>query len=122
MPDANRKQRILVVDDHPSIVRFVQIGLEMRDFDVVTAGSGERALELAESTRPDAIVLDVIMPDMDGFDVLSRLRENSKVPIIVISADIETRPRAMQLGANEFVAKPFNTDQLAKRIRAMLGD
>jgi DNA-binding response OmpR family regulator len=62
------------------------------------------------------------MPDMDGFDVLSRLRGNSQVPIIIISADIETRPRAMQLGANEFVAKPFNTDQLVKTIKTMLGD
>jgi DNA-binding response OmpR family regulator len=122
MSDKDKKRLILVVDDHPSIVRFIQIGLEMRDFDVVTAGSGERALELAESTKPDAIVLDVVMPDMDGFDVLNRLRGNSQVPIIIISADIETRPRAMQLGANEFVAKPFNTDQLVKTIKTMLGD
>jgi DNA-binding response OmpR family regulator len=122
MPNTTRKRLILVVDDHPSILRFIQIGLEMRDFDVVTASSGERALELAESTKPDAMVLDVIMPDMDGFDVLTTLRQKSQVPIIVISADIETRPKALQLGANEFVAKPFNTDQLVNRIKTMLGD
>lgn len=122
MAKRDDKRLVLAVDDHPSILRFIQVGLEMRNIEVVTATSGKRAIQIAESTKPDVIVLDVMMPDMDGFEVLRKLRQESQVPIIVISADSGTRERALQLGANEFVPKPFNTDDLAKRIRGVLGD
>ncbi len=122
MPESEDKRLVLAVDDHPSILRFIQVGLEMRDIEVVTATSGKRALQIAASTNPDAIVLDIMMPDMDGFEVLKKLRQESQVPIVVISADTGTRERALQLGANEFVPKPFNTDDLVKRIRAVLVD
>ena len=122
MPESEDKRLVLAVDDHPSILRFIQVGLEMRDIEVVTATSGKRALQIAASTKPDAIVLDIMMPDMDGFEVLKQLRQESQVPIVVISADTGTRERALQLGANEFVPKPFNTDDLVKRIRAVLVD
>ncbi len=120
MPESDNKRLVLAVDDHPSILRFIQVGLEMRDIEVVSATSGKRALEIAASTKPDVIVLDIMMPDMDGFEVLKHLRQVSQVPIIVISADSGTREKAMQLGANEFVAKPFNTDDLVRRIRGIL--
>ncbi len=122
MAESNDKRLVLAVDDHPSILRFIQVGLEMRDLEVVTATSGKRALQIAASTKPDVIVLDIMMPDMDGFEVLRSLRQESQVPIIVISADYGTRERALQLGANEFVPKPFNTDDLVKRIRGVLGE
>jgi two-component system, OmpR family, KDP operon response regulator KdpE len=122
MPNGNSKPRVLVVDDHPSILRFVQIGLEMRDFEVVTATSGEKALELIGSAKPDAVILDILMPDFSGFDLIIRLRETSNVPIIAMSADGQVRSKALDLGANAFVAKPFNTEDLVKRLKAILGD
>jgi DNA-binding response OmpR family regulator len=120
--DRRERRLVLAIDDHPSILRFIQIGLEMCGFDVVTANSARKGLELADSAKPDAIILDVMMPDMDGFDVLKILRECSVVPTIVISADPETRSRALELGATEFLAKPFNTDYLVKRMTALLGN
>jgi DNA-binding response OmpR family regulator len=123
MTQGRRERRlVLAIDDHPSILRFIQIGFEMRDIDVITASSGRKGLDLADSAKPDAIILDVMMPDMDGFDVLKRLRGCSVVPTIVISADPETRSLALELGATEFLAKPFNTDYLVKRMKALLGD
>jgi two-component system, OmpR family, KDP operon response regulator KdpE len=123
MTQGRRERRlVLAIDDHPSILRFIQIGLEMRDIDVITASSARQGLELVDSAKPDAIVLDVMMPDMDGFDVLKRLRESSVVPTIVISADPEKRARALELGAAEFLAKPFNTDYLVKRMTELLED
>ncbi len=122
MPNGNTKRRALVVDDHPSILRFVQIGLEMRDIEVVTATSGKEALELIGSAKPDAVILDILMPDFSGFDLIRRLRETSNVPIIAMSADGQLRGKALELGANAFVAKPFNTEDLVKRLKAILGD
>lgn len=122
MPERDDKRVVLAVDDHPSILRFIQVGLEMRNIEVVTATSGKRAIQIAASTKPDVIVLDVMMPDMDGFEVLRKLRQESQIPIIVISADNGTREKALQLGANEFVPKPFDTDELVRRIRGVLGD
>jgi two-component system, OmpR family, KDP operon response regulator KdpE len=111
---------VLAIDDHPSILRFIQIGLEMRDIDVITASSGKKGLDLNAAAKPDAIVLDIQMPDMNGFEVLMRLRELSKVPIVVISADQGSRDQAIRLGANEFLAKPFNTDYLVNIIETTL--
>jgi DNA-binding response OmpR family regulator len=121
-PDSKSKRLVLVVDDHPSILRFVQIGLEMQDIEVITATSAKKALEMAGSAKPDAVILDILMPDIDGFALIRRLRETSRVPIVAMSADRQVRGKALELGANAFVAKPFNTDDLLKTIRAVLDD
>jgi len=120
MPNREGKLVVLAVDDHPSILRFVQIGLEMRGLETITADSGVKALDLAESQKPDIILLDVLLPDMDGLQVLRRLRALSQVPIIVFSAKYDAREESLRLGANEFVAKPFNTDHMVSRIRDLL--
>ena len=114
------KPLVLAIDDHPSILRFIQIGLEMRGIDTITTTSGRRALDLTASSKPDLVVLDIVMPDMNGFEALKRLRELSQVPVIVMSADPANRDKAMELGAADFVPKPFNTDYLVKRITTLL--
>jgi DNA-binding response OmpR family regulator len=120
LPTSEKKTVVLVVDDHPSILRFIQTGLEIRGLTAITTTSGEEALKLAELADPDIILLDVVMPVTSGFDVLRRLRSSSPVPVIVFSANLEARSEAMALGANDFVTKPFNTDDMVTRIRSLL--
>src|SRR5690348_13326341 len=104
-----RKQLILVVDDEPAIVRLVRARLQADDYTVLTAANGEEALRLAENERPDLIVLDVMMPDMDGFEVLRRLRQTSQVPVIMLTARVSdsSKLRGLQGGADDYMTKPF---------------
>lgn len=119
-PESGQKAVILAVDDHPSILRFIHIGLEIRGLQVVTANSGKDALDLVESARPSVVLLDMVMPDIDGLEVLRRIRKVSQVPVIAFSANENLRDQAMKLGANDFVVKPFNTDEMVTRIRGLL--
>ena len=112
---------VLVVADPPSILRFIRTGLEVRGLNAITTTSGEEALEMARRANPDIILLDVVMPVTDGLEVLCRLRSFSEVPVIVFSANLEARDAAMSLGADDFVVKPFNTDEIVTRIRFLLG-
>ena len=117
-----KKQRVLVVDDHPKLLRFIEIDLKVRGFDVITTTSGIGVLELVRSTKPDIVLLDIIMPGMDGFEVLKKLRDFTQLPVIAFSASPGNYHEAMRLGANDFVPKPFQPDEMARRINTLLGD
>jgi two-component system, OmpR family, KDP operon response regulator KdpE len=113
---------ILVVDDEARMVRFVRMNLELEGFQVVEANDGVEALEKVRDALPDLVLLDVMMPGMDGFETLARLREISTVPVIMLTVKGEEtdRIRGLELGADDYVAKPFSPRELASRIRAVL--
>ena len=120
MNGEGKKQCVLVVDDHPKVLRFIEIDLKLRGFEVVSTTSGSEALELIKSAKPDIMLLDIIMPEMDGFEVLKRLRDFTQLPVIAFSASPGNYHDAMRLGANDFMPKPFQPDEMAKRIEALL--
>ena len=120
MSEDRKKPCVLVVDDHPKVLKFIEIDLKLRGFEVITTTSGEKALELVKSTKPDIMLLDMIMPGMDGFEVLKKLRTFTQLPVIAFSASPGNQNGAMQSGATYFIPKPFNPDEMAKRIRALL--
>ena len=113
--------RILVVDDEPQLLRALRINLQARRYDVVTATDGGGALRSAEADKPDLIVLDLGLPDMDGVDVIRTLRAWSPVPIIVLSgrAGSHDKVDALDAGADDYVTKPFSLDELLARVRAV---
>ena len=113
---------VLVADDEPRITRLVAMSLADDGFRVVTALGGEEALRKADETKPDIVLLDVVMPDIDGFEVMRRLREWRPVPVILLTAKGSTadKARGLDLGADDYVAKPFHPDELAARVRAVL--
>lgn len=115
-------QRILVVDDEPQIQRFLRPSLTAAGYDVVAAANGRDALKAVATDSPDAVVLDLGLPDMDGKEVIRELRAWSKVPIIVLSArDREAEKiAALDLGADDYVNKPFGIGELMARLRAAL--
>lgn len=117
---AVRKKRVLVVDDEAAICRIVGIGLRVLGYDVITSGSGKEGLGLVESEKPDIMLLDVFMPGMDGFAVLRKLRATSNLAVIVFSAHHSSREEALRLGANDFIAKPFTPEQIARKISDVL--
>ncbi|MBU2695406.1 MULTISPECIES: response regulator [Pimelobacter] len=114
--------RVLVVDDEPQILRALGIHLRARGWEVVTAGDGTEALALADATRPDVVVLDLGLPDMDGVDVIARLRRGSSVPVLVLSgrSDSVDKVDALDAGADDYVTKPFGMDELLARLRALV--
>jgi len=116
------KPVILVVDDEPQILRVMRASLPMRGYEVITASSGEEALDQISKQLPDLIVLDLVMSEMSGLDVCRRVREFSLVPIIVLSAkgNESDKVAALDLGADDYVTKPFSMDELLARVRAVL--
>jgi DNA-binding response OmpR family regulator len=115
------KQRVLVVDDDLRIVRFIRLKLTASGYQVSATTDGGEALELARAEQPDVTVLDIIMPGMDGFEVLRKLRAFCDRPVIVISARSENGPEALKLGASDFMLKPFDINDLVARIQRALG-
>jgi len=115
-----RKRCILVVDDHPKLLKFIEIDLRLRAFEVFTARSGEEALKLAKSAAPDIMLLDIVMPGIDGIEVLEKLKEFSTLPVIAFSASPENRELALRAGASDFLQKPFDTEEMVARINALL--
>ncbi|NGY63201.1 response regulator [Lentzea sp. NEAU-D13] len=111
---------VLVVDDEPQIVRALRINLSARGYDVLTAFDGKTALSVAVEGKPDVVVLDLGLPDIDGVDVIAGLRGWSSMPIIVLSArtDSSTKVEALDAGADDYVTKPFGMDELLARLRA----
>lgn len=120
MAETEKKKRVLVVDDHPGVLKFIEIDLKLRGFEVVLARSGKEVLAQVKSAEPDIILLDMIMPEMNGFDTLKELRTFTDLPVIAFSASPGNQDLALQMGANDFVHKPFNPDDMARRIRALL--
>jgi two-component system KDP operon response regulator KdpE len=113
--------RILIVDDEPQILRALRINLTARQYEVVTAADGAQALAAARSERPDIVVLDLGLPDIDGVDVIHDLRGWSPVPIVVLSGRVDSHDKvdALDAGADDYVTKPFSVDELLARIRAV---
>jgi two-component system, OmpR family, KDP operon response regulator KdpE len=113
---------VLVVDDDPALVRALSINLRARGYQVHAAATGSAALHLAASQPPDAVVLDLGLPDMDGSEVIAGLRGWTDVPILVLSAREESRQKvaALDAGADDYVVKPFGMDELLARLRAAL--
>lgn len=114
--------RILVVDDDPRILKTLEVNLRARGFEVSLAHSGEEALQVAARHHPDAVVLDLGLPEMDGLDVVRGLRGWSTVPIIILSGrgTENAKVEALDLGADDYLTKPFGMDELFARLRAAL--
>ncbi len=110
---------VLIVDDDARILRFISSSLKLAGHSVSIATCGEDALKLAESDEPDVMVLDLLMPKVDGFEVLTRLRAVSEIPVIAISAHTSSREKALSLGANTFLAKPFRPEELIRIIASL---
>jgi DNA-binding response OmpR family regulator len=116
-----KQYRVLVVDDEPRILKFLSIKLKTSGYDVITAENGLGALEQVQANEPDLLVLDVVMPGMDGFETLKQIRAMSPVPVIILSAketDVD-KIRGLELGADDYLAKPFSPDELVARIEAI---
>ncbi|MBM3143612.1 MAG: response regulator transcription factor [Chloroflexi bacterium] len=114
--------RILVVDDEKRMVRFIRLNLEQDGFQVVPAYSGKEAIEHVRSSLPNLVLLDVMLPDIDGFQVLRKVREFSSVPVIMLTAkgEEDDRVRGLEWGADDYITKPFSPRELVSRVRAVL--
>jgi two-component system KDP operon response regulator KdpE len=120
--DQLKNRRILVVDDEERMVRFIRLNLEHDGFQVIEAFNGTQAIEQVRSNLPDLILLDIMMPDINGFEVLKIIREVSSVPVIMLTAkgEEDDRVRGLELGADDYVTKPFSPRELVSRVRAVL--
>jgi DNA-binding response OmpR family regulator len=117
-----KKTKILVADDELKLLRLVTRNLELEGYATLAATDGQEALELIETHDPDLLLLDVMMPKLDGFSVTQRVREFSSVPIIIMTArgDDQDKIRGLDLGGDDYLTKPFNVDELLARVRAVL--
>lgn len=115
-------KKILVVDDEPKIIQLVRGYLQQAGFSVITASNGKDALTLWKMEQPALILLDLMLPDMDGFDVAREIRRRSSTPIIMVTARVEDADRivGLEIGADDYVVKPFHPRELAARVRAVL--
>lgn len=113
---------VLAVDDEAGILRLMKLELTGQGFRVITASNGEEALKLVEEQRPDAVLLDVIMPEMTGLEVMRRIREQMNVPIIMVTAkdSDQDKVRGLEMGADDYIVKPFSPEEMGARIRAVL--
>lgn len=118
----NNKYKILLVEDDPTILNFVQTLLETNGYQILTAERGDQGLLVFASHRPDLVILDLGLPDMDGEDFIRQVRRNNMTPVIVLSARTEEQDKvsALDLGANDYITKPFGTAELLARVRAGL--
>jgi two-component system OmpR family response regulator len=123
---ADRKPRVLVVDDEEHITELVSMGLGYNGFEVERVATGRAALDVVDKRKPDLIVLDVMLPDLDGFEVTRRLRQNegagTRVPIIFLTAKDTTADKiqGLRLGSDDYVTKPFSIEELIERVKAVL--
>jgi DNA-binding response OmpR family regulator len=116
-------QTVLIVDDEPDIVILLRLALEAAGYSTVEATDGREALEVIRDARPDVVLLDIMMPGMDGWSTLEHLEETGEHPrVIMVTAKTASRDhdRAMELGADDFVTKPFEPDDLLERMRRVL--
>ena len=122
MSNDKTRYKILAVDDEKRMVRFIQLNLEQDGFQVITAYNGKEALEQVRTQLPDLILLDIMMPDINGFEVLKKIREVNTVPVIMLTAkgEEDDRIQGLELGADDYITKPFSPRELVSRIRAVL--
>jgi two-component system KDP operon response regulator KdpE len=120
--DALERRKVLVVDDEERMVRFIRLNLEHDGFIVVEAFNGKQALQRLRDSTPDLILLDIMMPDLDGFEVLQMLREINNTPVIMLTAkgEEDDRVRGLELGADDYITKPFSPRELVSRVKAVL--
>jgi two-component system KDP operon response regulator KdpE len=113
---------VLAVDDEAGILRLIRLELSEQGFRVVVAADGEEAIRTFEQQRPDVVVLDIMLPDMSGLEVMRRLRERTNTPIILLTArdHDEDKVRGLELGADDYIVKPFNPQELTARVRAVM--
>ncbi len=113
---------ILVVDDEPRMIQFIRMNLELEGYRVIQASNGLEALDKVRDELPDLVILDVMMPDLDGFETLRLLRETSDVPVIMLTVKAEEDDivRGLKLGADDYVTKPFSPRELSSRVEALL--
>lgn len=115
--------KVLVVDDEPNIVELLTVSLKFQDFEVESANSGQEAMAIAREFRPDAFILDVMMPGMDGFELLSKLREEGlDGPVLYLTAKdgVDDRIHGLTIGADDYVTKPFSLEEVITRLRVVL--
>ncbi|HEY2979774.1 MAG TPA: response regulator transcription factor, partial [Anaerolineales bacterium] len=122
MADSFDRRRILVVDDEERMVRFIRMNLEHDGFQVTEALNGREAIQKLRDVTPDLILLDVMMPDLDGFEVLETIRQISSVPVIMLTArgEEDDRVRGLELGADDYITKPFSPREMVSRVKAVL--
>ncbi|MFP4640735.1 MAG: response regulator transcription factor [Dehalococcoidia bacterium] len=122
MVESQRKRTVMVVDDEPRIIEAVSMNLELEGCQVTSASSGYEALKKISKELPDLVILDVMMPEMDGFETLRRIREISTVPVIMLTVRGEEtdKIRGLDLGADDYVTKPFSPRELVSRVKALL--
>jgi two-component system KDP operon response regulator KdpE len=122
MEDQFRNRVILVVDDEERMARFIRLNLEHDGFQVIEAYNGMDAIQEIREKMPDLVLLDVMLPDIDGFEVLKMIREVSAIPVIMLTAkgEEDDRVRGLELGADDYVTKPFSPREMVSRIRAVL--
>ena len=113
---------VLAVDDEAGILRLIKLELSTQGFRVITAENGETALRMVEEQRPDIVLLDIVMPDITGLEVMRRLRERTNLPVILLTAkgSDADKVRGLELGADDYLAKPFSPEELSARVRAVL--
>jgi len=124
VPSINRirkRKTILVVDDEPRMIGFIRMNLELEDHQVIEAHNGLEALDALRTQLPDLVLLDVMMPDLDGFETLRMLREFSDIPVIMLTAKGEENDKVLglELGADDYITKPFGPRELSSRIKAI---
>ena len=117
-----KKPYILVVDDNHDMLRIIKRTLELEGFEAGVASDGNTAIALVKEREPDLVLLDIIMPDMDGYQVLDIIRQHSNVPVIMLTGVRESNSieRSLGLGADDYIKKPFRSQELLARIRAKL--
>lgn len=118
----NDRQRIMVVDDDQDMLKLLNRTLELEGFDAIVVADGDSALALLEEIEPDLVILDIIMPGLDGFQTLDLIREHSNVPVIMLTArcEVNSLQKALALGADDYISKPFSTRSFVARIRVKL--
>lgn len=119
------KNKILVVDDEPQLANFIRMRLEANKFKVILASDGIEGLKKTQEEKPDLILLDILMPNLDGFGMLRKLKEDDKtksIPVIILTAQDKPQniSRALEIGANDYMAKPFESKIMLEKIRKLL--
>ncbi|MEZ0283623.1 MAG: response regulator transcription factor [Thermoleophilia bacterium] len=122
MPPPDDRQRVLIVEDEPNIASFARMYLEAAGFDVSLAARGDDGLRMAEAEPPHLIILDLMLPGLDGYEVTKRIRQKGQTPIIMLTArdDAVDKVVGLELGADDYITKPFNPRELVARVRAVL--